>query len=169
MTRSPGQQHRQRRRALGLHPEYRASRYAYKLASFRTATATYVDGSPTVGDICLSTPCAGLERLAHDPGRRAERRRARLLRARRHQPASPRALWEFTQAERHGLLWRPRARGRRRPTTATWACRYGNPIITKLKATGRWVVIVTSGLNNTGRAATPTGRRRQGYLYILDA
>jgi len=48
---------------------------------------------------------------------------------------------------------------------------YGNPIITKLQATGQWVVMVTSGLNNTGLEPGTTNRQGDGngYLYILDA
>jgi type IV pilus assembly protein PilY1 len=47
---------------------------------------------------------------------------------------------------------------------------YGNPVITKLKATGQWVVIFTSGLNNTGYEPGTTLRQGDGmgYLYILD-
>ena len=40
---------------------------------------------------------------------------------------------------------------------------YGNPVITKRASDGRWVVIVTSGMNNVSPG---TGR---GYLYVLDA
>lgn len=54
-------------------------------------------------------------------------------------PGSPRALWEFTDANM-GLT-------------------YGNPIITKLN-NGTWVVLVTSGYNNANG---------DGILYGLDA
>jgi type IV pilus assembly protein PilY1 len=40
---------------------------------------------------------------------------------------------------------------------------YGNPVITKRASDDKWVVIVTSGMNNTSPG---TGR---GYLYVLDA
>ncbi|MDD5180897.1 MAG: PilC/PilY family type IV pilus protein, partial [Gallionellaceae bacterium] len=40
---------------------------------------------------------------------------------------------------------------------------YGNPVITKRSSDNRWVVLVTSGYNNT---SSGTG---QGYLYVLDA
>ena len=40
---------------------------------------------------------------------------------------------------------------------------YGNPLIAKLPD-GKWVVIVSSGYNNTGTNATG-----KGYLYVLDA
>jgi type IV pilus assembly protein PilY1 len=48
---------------------------------------------------------------------------------------------------------------------------FGNPVITKLKSSGQWVVIVTSGLNNTGVEPATTNRRGdgKGYLYVLNA
>jgi len=47
---------------------------------------------------------------------------------------------------------------------------YGNPVVTKL-GTGQWVVIVSSGYNNTGKEPGGTDRQGdgKGYLYILDA
>jgi type IV pilus assembly protein PilY1 len=42
---------------------------------------------------------------------------------------------------------------------------YGKPVITKLRAYG-WVVILTSGINNTDGAAANKGK---GFLYILNA
>jgi type IV pilus assembly protein PilY1 len=42
---------------------------------------------------------------------------------------------------------------------------YGKPVITKLRAYG-WVVIVTSGINNTDGVAANKGK---GFLYILNA
>jgi type IV pilus assembly protein PilY1 len=41
---------------------------------------------------------------------------------------------------------------------------FGNPVITKRPSDGKWVVLVTSGYNNTG--ASGDGK---GYLYVLDA
>jgi type IV pilus assembly protein PilY1 len=40
---------------------------------------------------------------------------------------------------------------------------YGNPLISKRKSDGRWVVFVTSGMNNVSPG---TGR---GFLYVIDA
>jgi type IV pilus assembly protein PilY1 len=67
-------------------------------------------------------------------------------------PATPKALWEFTDATTSGFS-------------------YGNPIITKLPTgstdsggndiAGRWVVLLTSGYNNTAGNG-------QGVLYVLD-
>ncbi|MDK9701878.1 MAG: PilC/PilY family type IV pilus protein [Sulfuritalea sp.] len=52
-------------------------------------------------------------------------------------PANPKALWEFTDSD--------------------MGYTFGNPMVVKLKD-GRWVVIVTSGLNNADG---------KGYLYVL--
>lgn len=54
-------------------------------------------------------------------------------------PATPKALWEFTDAD--------------------MGYTFGNPMVVKLMD-GRWVVLVTSGLNNTDG---------KGYLYVLEA
>ncbi len=72
-------------------------------------------------------------------------------------PASPVALWEFTDG-RMGYT-------------------YGNPIITKLPAGttsstgadigGKWVAMVTSGYNNGGTSYAD--HNGQGVLYVLDA
>jgi Tfp pilus tip-associated adhesin PilY1 len=41
---------------------------------------------------------------------------------------------------------------------------FGNPVITKRASDGRWVVLVTSGLDNV-----QTGATGRGFLYVLDA
>lgn len=53
--------------------------------------------------------------------------------------ATPELLWEFNEAD--------------------LGYSFGNPVITKQKSDGKWVVLLTSGYNNTG----------VGYLYVLDA
>jgi len=54
-------------------------------------------------------------------------------------PAAPKALWEFTDPD--------------------MGYTFGNPMVVKLIG-GQWVVLVTSGLNNTDG---------KGYLYVLEA
>ena len=72
-------------------------------------------------------------------------------------PAAPKALWEFGVGSCNGSS-----------VGATSDCNvglsYGRPVITKLKS-GKWVVIVTSGYNNT----SASGSDGKGYLYVLDA
>ncbi|TMG76823.1 MAG: hypothetical protein E6H75_07600 [Betaproteobacteria bacterium] len=45
---------------------------------------------------------------------------------------------------------------------------YGNPVIGRRALDGKWVVVVTSGLNNVGTVALPAGSG-QGFFYVLDA
>lgn len=61
-------------------------------------------------------------------------------------PASPSLLWEFTPTQDVDVGYS-----------------YGDAIITKLPGSAQWVVLVTSGYNNTSPG---TGG---GFLYILDA
>mgnify|MGYP001206753837 CR=1 FL=1 len=144
----------------------------YKLASIPYAHRYFVDGSPTVGDICISTPCAGLDdwRTVMVGGLNSGGRGFYALDV--TNPLKPRALWEFT-------VRKPSVTACAATTDdavgATDDCdlglSYGNPVITKLRATGQWVVIVTSGLNNTGVEPSTSTRMGdgKGYLYILDA
>ena len=67
-------------------------------------------------------------------------------------PRAPRALWEFCSDAK--LC--PEA-------DEDLGLSFGNPVISKRASDGRWVVMVTSGLNNT----VPGNGR--GFLYVLDA
>jgi type IV pilus assembly protein PilY1 len=144
----------------------------HKLASIPYNHRYFVDGSPTVGDICLSTPCAGLNdwRTILVGGLSAGGRGFYALDI--TNPTSPRALWEL-KVRKPSVT--PCVATPALAVGATDDCdlglSYGNPVITKLKATGQWVVIVTSGLNNTGFEPGTTNRQGDGggYLYILDA
>lgn len=104
----------------------------------------FVNGTPVVGDISLSAAASGTGEPVWSTilvgGFGAGGRGYYALDI--TDPASPRSLWEFTDADM-GLS-------------------YGNPIITKVpNSSGQptWVVAFTSGLNNSGN----------GYLYILNA
>lgn len=115
----------------------------YKLAdnNYANQHQYFVDGTPVEGDICTSN-CSissatwktilvgglnggGTGYYALDITN----------------PASPKALWEFTDAN--------------------MGYTYGNPVIAKLND-GTWVVLVTSGYNNV----SGDGR---GHLYVLNA
>jgi type IV pilus assembly protein PilY1 len=61
-------------------------------------------------------------------------------------PANPKALWEFGTAQNSNIGYS-----------------YGNPIITKRSSDDKWVVIVTSGYNNTSPGDG------KGHLFVLDA
>lgn len=118
----------------------------------------FVEGTPVIGDICSKAPaltCADSEwQTILVGGMNAGGTGYYALDI--TNPASPKLLWEFTDANM-GLT-------------------FGRPQITKLDD-GRWVVMLTSGYNNcprTGSAATAncvlngTGDG-QGRLYILNA
>lgn len=64
-------------------------------------------------------------------------------------PVTPTLLWEFTPAEDDDL-----------------GLSFGNPQITK-KADGTWVVLLTSGYNNT--TGSIAANRGKGFLYVLNA
>jgi type IV pilus assembly protein PilY1 len=144
----------------------------YKLASIPYAHRYFVDGSPTVRDICISTPCAGLNdwRTVLVGGLNSGGRGYYALDV--TNPLKPRAMWEF-KVRKPSVT--PCAATPAAAVGATDDCdlglTYGNPAITKLTATGKWVVIVTSGLNNTGYEPGTTNRQGDGmgYLYVLDA
>jgi type IV pilus assembly protein PilY1 len=143
----------------------------YKLASIPYTHRYFVDGSPTVGDVCLSTPCAGLNdwRTVLVGGLNSGGRGYYALDI--TNPKQPRAMWEFK-------VRKPSVTACAATTAAAVGATddcdlglsYGNPVITKLKANGQWVAIVTSGLNNTGFEPGTSNRQGdgQGYLYVLD-
>jgi type IV pilus assembly protein PilY1 len=74
-------------------------------------------------------------------------------------PAQPKGLWEFcsdsTLCPDSGAISH---------SDADLGFTYGNPVIGKRVSDGRWVVVVTSGLNNTSPAGTGVG-----FFYVLDA
>jgi len=72
-------------------------------------------------------------------------------------PNAPKALWEFTLGKVTAGTCVDNSF-----SDCDIGYSFGNPIISKL-ANGRWVVFVTSGLNNVSPG---TG---EGYLYVLDA
>ncbi|MDP2241102.1 MAG: PilC/PilY family type IV pilus protein [Burkholderiales bacterium] len=142
----------------------------YKLASTPYSHRYFTDGSPAVGDVCLSNPCTGLSdwRTMLVAGLNSGGRGYYALDV--TNPLAPKLLWEFKvrkPSETSCAITTADAVG------ATDDCdlglTYGNPVLSKFN--GQWVVFVTSGYNNTG--LEPGGTERQGdgksYLYILNA
>jgi len=68
-------------------------------------------------------------------------------------PTTPRGLWEFCADSTSCGVSSPNL-----------GLTYGNPVIGKRSSDGKWVVVVTSGLNNVG-----TSGDGKGYFYVLDA
>jgi len=110
----------------------------YRLADkfYATGHQYYVDGSPTVGDVYFG----GAWHTILVGGFNAGGRGYYALDV--TDPANPKALWEFTDAN--------------------MGYSFGRPEITKL-ADGTWVVVLTSGYNNVNPG------NGQGYLYAVNA
>jgi len=142
----------------------------YKLASTPYTHRYFTDGSPSVGDICISTPCSGLAdwRTIMVAGLNSGGRGYYALDI--TNGLAPKLLWEFKVRKPSDTACAVTLAA---AVGATDDCdlglTYGNPIISKFN--GQWVVFVTSGYNNTG--LEPSGTARQGdgkgYLYILNA
>jgi type IV pilus assembly protein PilY1 len=124
----------------------------YKLADKNYTHQYYVDGSPTVGDICPNKPVAPATTSVCTKdewktilvgGLNAGGRGYYALDI--TNPADPKALWNFTVTEDTDL-----------------GLTFGNPVITKRKD-GTWVVVFTSGYNNISPGDG------KGYLYVLNA
>jgi type IV pilus assembly protein PilY1 len=119
----------------------------YKLAdrSYATNHQYYVDGTPTLGDVCPSAPTSSCNENEWKSilvgGLNSGGKGYYALDV--TVPNSPKALWNFTATD-----------------DADIGMSYGNAVITKLP-TGQWVAVFTSGYNNGG-----TGR---GYVYVLNA
>jgi len=116
----------------------------WKLAdkNYSTMHSYYVNGNPVVGDVYAG----GSWRTILVGGLNGGGRGYYALDI--TNPASPILLWELTSNSTDALY------------DADLGYSFGQPVITK-KADGTWVVLLTSGYNNTN-----TGK---GYLYVRDA
>lgn len=121
----------------------------YKLADkkYKDKHRYFVDATPVVGDICVSdcSLAAAVWKtiLVGGLGRGGRGYYALDI----TDPANPKALWEFTNAN--------------------LGYSYGNPQIVKL-ANGSWVVLLTSGYNNIPNDDAASGDG-VGRLFVLDA
>jgi type IV pilus assembly protein PilY1 len=142
----------------------------YKLANKPYSHRYFTDGSPQVGDICISTPCAGVNdwRTILVAGLNSGGIGYYALDITNPLSAGMKVLWEFTN---RGICYTDAEIALGDKTSdCHLGLSYGNPLITKIKTgplstdPGKWVVIVTSGYNNT-----VSGGDGKGYLYILEA
>jgi type IV pilus assembly protein PilY1 len=121
----------------------------YKLAdaNYSAHHQYYVDGPPTVGDICPNAPgsaCAANQwKTILVGGLNAGGRGYYALDI--TDPAHPKGLWNFSVGDDADLGYT-----------------FGNPIITKRKD-GTWVAVFSSGYNNVNPGDG------KGYLYVLNA
>jgi type IV pilus assembly protein PilY1 len=129
----------------------------------------YTDGSPVVGDICLSTDCgpsgsatAGDWRTILVGGLNAGGIGYYALDVTNPLATGVKALWEFTNK---GVCHTDiEIAAGDKTDDCHLGLSYGNPLITKRRSDGKWVVIVTSGYNNN-----VGGGDGKGYLYVLEA
>jgi type IV pilus assembly protein PilY1 len=137
-----------------------------RLANIPYSHRYNVDGSPTVGDICLGAECAAgtatqanwrtlLVGTLNSGG-------AGIFALDITNPLAPKALWEFTNA---GVCYTDvQIAAGDKTSDCNVGLSHGNAIITKRPLDGKWVVLITSGYNNN-----VSGGDGKGYLYVLDA
>jgi len=142
---------------------------AFRLANKPYSHRYLTDGSPQVGDICVTAGC-GISGTATSSdwrtilvaGLNSGGMGYYALDVTDPQPSGVKVLWEFTN---RGICYSDAdiAVGDK-TSDCHLGLSYGNPIIAKRQSDGKWVVIVTSGYNNTAG-----GGDGKGYLYILEA
>ena len=127
----------------------------------------FTDGSPAVGDICTSTPCASADdwRTILVGGFNAGGRGYYALDITNPSATGVKVLWEFGYTSSCVPVG---AQGVPVGGPFFGDCHvglsFGNPIIAKIN--GKWMVLVTSGYNNGVADGNGNGG---GYLYFLDA
>jgi type IV pilus assembly protein PilY1 len=126
----------------------------YQLAdkNYGAAHRFFVDGSPETADVCASscTSASAVWKTLLVGGANSGGRGFYALDI--TDPAKPKGLWEFCSDATLCAINDP-----------DLGLSYGNPVIGKQQSNGKWVVVVTSGLNNVSPG---TG---EGFFYVLDA
>lgn len=116
--------------------------------NYATSHRNYVNGSPVISDICAANcadPATAVWKTILVGGLNAGGRSYYALDI--TDPVTPSLLWEISSSD---------------ADFSNLGFSYGQPIITK-KADGTWVVLVTSGYNNTSPGDG------KGYLFVLNA
>jgi type IV pilus assembly protein PilY1 len=122
--------------------------YALADTGYGSKHQFFVDGSPETFDVFDST--AGAWRTILIGGAGGGGRGFYALDI--TDPVNPKGLWEFCNDSTWCSI-----------NDAELGFAYGNPIVGKRSSDGKWVVVVTSGLNNVN---TGSG---VGFFYVLDA
>jgi type IV pilus assembly protein PilY1 len=145
-----------------------------RLADISYTHRYFVDGSPRIYDICVTTPCGGQNdwRTIIVAGVNSGGLGYYALDI--TNPLAPKGLWEFTNA---GVCYSDaQIAAQDKTSDCHLGNTYGYPVVTKRHSDGKWIVLLSSGYNNivsgvdpvTGVSGGGTGDGR-GYLYILDA
>jgi len=117
----------------------------------------YVDGSPSIADICSSLdtsstanpkPCASSGSWKTILIGGLNKGGCGYYALDITDPANPKGLWEFTNAN--------------------LGYTFGNPIVTRRPSDGKWVAIFTSGYNNVPGGCGSTGDGN-GHVFVVDA
>jgi Tfp pilus tip-associated adhesin PilY1 len=127
----------------------------YRLADtgYSSTHQFYVDGTPETADVLDKTVTPNVWKTILVGGVGGGGRGYYALDV--TNPSSPKGLWEFCDSSLCAI------------SDANLGLTYGNPVIGKRSSDGRWVVVVSSGLNNVPSGAS-TGDGK-GYFYVLDA
>jgi type IV pilus assembly protein PilY1 len=123
--------------------------YALADSGYSTLHRYFADGSPETGDVYDTS--AGAWKSILVAGVSGGGRGYYAIDV--TDPSNPKGLWEFCNDSTLCAS-----------SDADLGLTYGNPVIGKRRADGKWVVVVTSGLNNVSPGTTGIG-----YLYVLDA
>ena len=128
-----------------------------KLADTNYAHRFFVDGSPTVADVC-SNPTTGTSTTPSSCTAATDWKTILVAGLGKGgcgfyaldvtDPANPKGLWEFTNAQ--------------------MGYSYGNPVITRRKD-GTWVAIFTSGYNNVPTTCGNSTADGVGRVFVVDA
>ncbi len=130
--------------------------YALADMAYGSAHQFYVDGSPTSGDIYNGTDWKTILVGGLNDGGKG------YYALDVTDPTTPKALWEFKASSLVCPATDLAAIGN--SSDCNLGLTFGRPVITKLADGVTWVVLVTSGYNNT-----TDGGNGQGYLYVLNA
>ena len=123
--------------------------------SYATKHRFFVDGTPEVHDVFDTG--AGVWKTILVGGANSGARGFYALDI--TNPAKPKGLWEFCSDPTLCAI-----------TDPDLGFSYGNPVIGKRFSDGKWVVVLTSGLNNVPPPAPGVGTGDGGgYFYVLDA
>lgn len=123
--------------------------YALADANYSAQHRFYVDGSPESFDVYDTTASAWKTILIGGAGGGGRGFYALDI----TDPSNPKGLWEFCNDP--SLCTN---------SDADLGLAYGNPIVGKRNIDGKWVVVLSSGLNNNTGSGTGVG-----YFYVLDA
>jgi type IV pilus assembly protein PilY1 len=117
----------------------------------------YVDGTPEVGDVLDETERVWKTIVVGGVNSGGRGFYALDITS----PTNPKGLWEFCSSP---TLCPDDYFGNFPHSDPDLGLSYGNPVIGRRASDGKWVVVLTSGLNNTG-----TSGNGKGYFYVLDA